>query len=601
VKQRRRLHFGALAAMAFASIAGITVGVGAAQAANGADAQLQPAPKGASGKLAGVVLDGAGTPQMGATVELLAEAAGVRGAHQLLTNTQGIFRGEKLSPGLYTVRVTLAGFLPTLEKHVRINPNITTVVRVEMESMFAALDQLRRQPVNIPVEGDDWKWVLRSASATRPVLEWVGDAQIVAAVDSGMDRGRPRQPRARLEFTDGARHPGSGSNLVAAPATAFAYDQGLGGSDRVIFAGQMSYDQDAPAGSIATVWLPTGSLGAGPHTALVLREAKLGPDGQVFRGVRFDQGSTLAIGDRAILSYGGEYVLVGLGAAASSLRPRAKLSVRVSDDWNATLIFASLPNGPAPLESDAGGGNNVTGNDTLGAALNELDAFPTLLWRGGKPVLQDGRHEEIAADRKLGSRGKLEIAAFHDDNRHVAIFGRGNDLPTSEYFQDYFSNGFAYDGGSSSSWGSRVALREKLDDDQEVTAVYAFAGALAPGDDLNGVLREILRTVPRHSLGGSVTAKIPHAGTRVEAGYKWVSGETVSRVDLYGESIFQLDPYLHVGVRQPLPRFALGRWEAEADCDNLLAQGNVNLVTRDGRTNLTPAFRSFRGGLSVQF
>ena len=57
--------------------------------------------------------------------------------------------------------------------------------------MFASLDQLRRQPVNIPAEGDDWKWVLRSASATRPVLEWMGDGQIVA-VDASMDRGRPR-------------------------------------------------------------------------------------------------------------------------------------------------------------------------------------------------------------------------------------------------------------------------------------------------------------------------------------------------------------------------------------------------------------------------
>src|ERR1700686_2523635 len=110
----------------------------------------------------------------------------------------------------------------------------------------------------------------------------------------------------------------------------------------------MSYDQ-APAGSIATVWLPTGSLGAGPHTALVLREAKLGPDGQTFRGVRIDQGGALALGDRAILSYGGEYVLVGLGAAASSLRPRAKLNVRLTDDWSSALIFASMPNGPAPL------------------------------------------------------------------------------------------------------------------------------------------------------------------------------------------------------------------------------------------------------------
>src|SRR3981081_2977184 len=117
----------------------------------------------------------------------------------------------------------------------------------------------------------------------------MGDVQVMTA-DASMDRGIPRGPRARLEFTDGARHPGSGSNLVAAPATAFAYDQKLGGTGQVILAGQMSYDHEAPAGSIATVWLPTGSLGAGPHTALVLRQAKLGPDGPTFGGGRLDRG-----------------------------------------------------------------------------------------------------------------------------------------------------------------------------------------------------------------------------------------------------------------------------------------------------------------------
>ncbi|HKT47950.1 MAG TPA: hypothetical protein VJP87_10545, partial [Candidatus Acidoferrales bacterium] len=87
----------------------------------------------------------------------------------------------------------------------------------------------------------------------------------------------------------------------------------------------------------------------------------------------------------------------------------------------------------------------------------------------------------------------------------------------------------------------------------------------------------------------------------LDAGYKWVNGGALSRVDLYGESLYQMDPFLHVGLRQPLPRFALGRWEAIADCDNLLAQGYVSVNSRDGRVLLVPAFRTFLGGLSVQF
>jgi hypothetical protein len=546
------------------------------------------------GKLAGVVRDSAGTPQLGANVELIAET-GAAASRGFLTNTQGIFRGEKLAPGLYTLRVTLAGFLPTLEKHIRVTSNLTTVVRVELESMFASLDQLRRTPSNSSVEADNWKWVLRSASSVRPVLEWMDDDRRIASRVS-VESSIPRAPRFRLEFTDGARRPVSASSIASSPATAVAYEQKLGGTSKLILAGQMSYDDDSPGGGIATVWLPTGTLGAGPHTALVLREAKLGPEGRTFRGVRIDQGGALSLGNRTVLRYGGEYVLVGLGAAASSLRPRAELNIRISDDWTTALIFASMPNGPGPLEaSDAQPGG------ALAAALNELDAFPALLWRGGRPVLQSGRHEELAAERKMGTRGKLQIAGFHDDNRHVAVFGRGEDLPAADYFQGYLSDGFAYDGGASSSWGTRVALREKFDGDVELTAIYSFGGGLAPVDGTDGSLRDRLRTTQRHSFGASVSAKVPRVGTKVNAGYKWVNGVTVSRVDSYGESLFQFDPYLHLSVRQPLPKFTLGRWEAIADCDNLLAQGSVSMASRDGHLVLLPAFRTFRGGLSVQF
>jgi len=560
-------------------------------AANSAAAQAKPVP----GRLAGVVRDAAGTPQLGASVELISEAVGVAASRGLLTNTQGMFRGDKLAPGFYTVRVTLAGFLPTLEKHIRVTSNLTTVVRIELESMFASLDQLRRMPASTSAEVDDWKWVLRSASTMRPVLEWVDSGTLSVSTISG-ESGRANVPRMRMEFTDGARRPNSASSIASSPATAVAYDQKLGGAGKMIFAGQVSYDSDAPAGGIATVWLPTGTLGAGPHTALVLREAKLGPVGPTFRGIRLDQGGALAFGNRATLRYGGEYVLVGLGAAATSLRPRAELDVRLNDDWSTALIFASLPNGPGPLEA-----NDAQPGGALGAALNELDAFPALLWRQGRPVLQNGLHEEVSAERKIGTHGKVQVAGFHDDNRHVAVFGRGSDLPAADYFQDSFSSGFAYDGGSAGSWGTRAAFRERLDDDVELTAIYSFGGALAPSADGDDLLRDMLRHAQRHSLGVAISAKVPRLGTKVQTGYKWVSGVSVSSVDSYGESLFQMDPYLHLIVRQPLPRFALGRWEAIADCNNLLAQGYVSTNSRDGRVVLVPAVRSFRGGLSVQF
>lgn len=547
-----------------------------------------------SGKLAGVVRDTLGTPQMGATVEVVPEAGGKAMSLGLLTNTSGIFRGDRVAPGLYTVRVTLAGFLPTIEQHVRISAHLTTVVRIELESMFASLDQLRRQPATITVESDDWKWVLRSASVTRPILQWADDGSATASnVNFEM---KAVQPRARLEFTDGARRAGSPSNVPAAPATAFAYDQKLGGAGQLLLAGQANYDSQAAGGGIATVWLPAGSLASGPHSALVLRESKLGPNGPTFRGVRLEQGGALPLGDRMLLRYGAQYVLVGMTKSATSLRPRLELDTQISDVWRTALIFAEEPGAASPLDSDE---RQIGGE--LAAALNELDSFPTLLWRGGRPVMEGGWHEEISAERRLGTRARLQVAGFHDDNRHVAVFGRGNDLPAADYFQDYFSNAFAYDGGSSGSWGTRVAFREKLSDDVEVTAVYAFAGALSPIEGTEGSTRDILRTTMYNSVGASVSAKLPRSGTRVTAGYKWVSGPAVSRLDAFGESLYQMEPFLHVGVRQALPKFAPGHWEAIANCDNLFAQGYVSVNTQDGRAVLVPAFRTFRGGLSVQF
>lgn len=551
-----------------------------------------------SGILSGVVYDASGIAQMGANVQVFPEAAILKAAPalSLFTNTRGVFRGEKLAPGLYAVRVTLAGFLPSFEQHVRISANLTTLVRVQLESMFATLEQLRRAPSSSPSEADDWKWVLRSAASVRPVLEWT-DPDPLSAMDVDAQDASPAQPRGRFEFTDGARRPGSISNLPASPTTAFAYDQPIGGAGRLLLAGLMNTDTESPAGGVATEWLPTGSLEGGPHMALVLRESKLGQLGPIFRGVRVEQGGSLGLGSRVVLQYGGEYVLVGLGSSASALRPHMELDARLSQYWQASLIFAAMPAGPESLEAADGGPA-----DALSAALNELDAFPVLMWRGGRPVLESGLHEELAAQRKLGQHGRVQVAAFHQDNRHSAVFGRGNNLPVADFFQDVYANGFAYDGGSSSSWGTRAAYQETVGNGFEITAVYAFAGALAPwANPSAGALRQTFRTVARQSAGAKVSRKVARTGTQLSAAYEWISGPTLTRVDSFGESLFDLDPYVHLGVHQRLPKFGPGRWEANAECDNLLAQGYITLNTPDGRVTLVPAFRTFRGGLSLQF
>jgi hypothetical protein len=553
------------------------------------------------GKLSGSVRDSSGIPQLGATVAIFPETPGALATYQFLTNTDGVFKGEKLAPGSYTVRVTLAGFLPFLEKHIQISPSLTTTVLIQLESMFASIEQLRRPPVANAAEADDWKWVLRSAPALRPVLHWDDPDPAGTITSSIVVEQNVHRPLGIVAVTDGARRPGSVSNVAAAPSTAFAYDQKIAGSNHIVFAGQITPDEESPAGGIAAVWLPTGSSETGPSSTLVMREAKVGASGLTFRGVRLDQSETLALGSRLLVRAGGEYVLVGLGAQATGLRARVKLETRVSSNWYVDAIYAALPNGITPNDALNAELEGMDAPSVLTDALNQLDTFPALLMRAGRPVLESGHHEELAVERKMGARAFFQVAAFHDDYRHVALFGRGNSLPPEEFFRDFFSKGFAYDGGASSDWGGRVALREKLSEDLELTAIYAFSGALVPVADLDGGLRDGLRNAQRQSVAARITARIPQTGTHLTAGYKWINDTALSRVDPYGEAAYQVSPYLNVGIRQPLPRMLFGRWEASAECDNLLAQGYFSLNTRDGQLLLVPAFRSFRGGVSLQF
>jgi hypothetical protein len=174
-------------------------------------------------------------------------------------------------------------------------------------------------------------------------------------------------------------------------------------------------------------------------------------------------------------------------------------------------------------------------------------------------------------------------------------------IDNANFLQDFFTDGFAYDAGTSDSWGARAAYQQKFSKDLSATVVYAWAGALAPvaNSQQNASLRDALDTQYRHSIAGSVSSRIPVLGTQLTTGYKWINGMVVSRQDEYGEAFFSLDPYFNLVIHQPIP--CLHRMQAVADLGNLLAQGYVPMTTRDGRIVMVAAYRTFRGGISVQF
>lgn len=538
------------------------------------------------GTISGIVLDPSGTPQMGASVWLISEDTGGRTVAQLLSDQHGAFFTGHLKPGSYSVRVSLSGFLPAVEHHVAVVSNLTTLLRVQVDSVFSSLDTLRRKS-DAPAEPDDWKWVLRSSAATRPILEWADWGTSSAANE---EIPPAQRPRGLVQVTNGALRPGSAANIPGAPATAVSYDQRLGGLGRVLLAGQMSFDR-GQSGSFASVWLPAGSSEIGPQTVFVWRQSRLGSDGIEFQGMRLDHSDRLALGDRVLLQAGAEYVRAGAVNSVSAVRPHAILSTNIAPTLTASVIVAANP--PSAHWGQTG---------ELESTIEELDSLPIVLFRNGNPVLEGGWHEEFSVKRKMTAKSSLEVAAFHDSARHQAIFGSGA-TADPDFVQDAFSTAFLYDGGNTSSWGSRVAYHQKLSDTLEVAAIYASGGALTPEGELTTAssnLRDSFITRNHQSLAGRVSGRIPRAGTQFSASYKWVSGATLSRMDEFGETAYQTDPNLHLSIRQPLPGLS-GRWEAMADFSNLLAQGYVPVSGRDSGIMLVPVLRSFRGGVSFQF
>ncbi|HUA00274.1 MAG TPA: carboxypeptidase-like regulatory domain-containing protein, partial [Candidatus Aquilonibacter sp.] len=396
---------------------------------------LQAAPDAA--RIAGVVVDPAGTPQMGATVmisseQLLDAAAPVR----LLTNDRGRFSTSILPVGMYSITVTLAGFLPAVEQHIQVDSDHAALVQIVLGSVLSSFEKLRR-PSDQQVAPDDWTWVLRTSAATRSVLRWQ-DVPDVTQDDS--EGSQAQTAHARVEVTSGADHPGSVSDVADSPSTAFAYGMGVGAKGQMLMAGQFSYEDASSSAGLAAEWLPSGEQGAGPVTTILVRESSLAPGGPAFRGLRISHDDGLSLGDRVSIRYGAEFLMAGLNGTTTALRPRGEVAVQIASTWRASLIAATRP-----------WQNNVASADTLESAVDTLDTLPTLLIRAGRPVFENGLHEELGVDHTLGKRADVTAAVFHDFSSHTAVIGRGGAADGPDFLQNYFSEAFAYDGGSSSS------------------------------------------------------------------------------------------------------------------------------------------------------
>ncbi len=559
------------------------------------------------GKLSGIVVDENGTPQMGATVWVISEEGLASNAIKLFTNDRGIFSANRLLPGLYSVRVTLSSFLPAVKSHVAVDLKTPAFLTVRLDSILTSFNALRR-PTRSEVDPDEWKWVARTSPISRPILRMMGreEPRVEQAGSRSSEPARRAKDRMMAVVSSGNSRRGSQRQSLGTFGSSFAYQHNLAGTAKLLFAGALAYQRGLAAG-VSTLWLPNGSFEDGPHASFSLRQSFV-PEGlrsealgaiPYFRAVRTRYGDQIPLGGSLVLRYEVEYQAVGLHGVRQAILPEASLIYELNANTRLTLRVATQPGAFSSPDS------------LLRAALNELDQFPALMVRDGRPFFQTGLYEELGLERRWGSSGLLQAAAFHQQLNHTAIYGRSNAglaLDPTNFLSDLAAGGFTYDGSQIRTNGFRIGYSRRFSDRWEASFGYGFAGALtaesrAVSDFVE--VRDLLRPRYQQSVMSRVVTRLPQHGTRFAASYRWISGDVVAPPDPFNDSFAVADPFLNLEVRQPLPGFFIfpaGRLEARADFRNLLAQGYIPIRSSDGQVvYLIPAFRTFRGGVSFQF
>jgi hypothetical protein len=123
-----------------------------------------------SGGIVGEVKSVAGIVEMGAKVLLYDRHDQL--VRQVLTDEQGRFGFAALTPDIYSIRVTLASFVPAMRRNISVAAGTENLLQINLSGIFSTVDILA-SGTRGTLMGDDWKWVLRASPSTRPILRFL--------------------------------------------------------------------------------------------------------------------------------------------------------------------------------------------------------------------------------------------------------------------------------------------------------------------------------------------------------------------------------------------------------------------------------------------
>ncbi|HEX3321017.1 MAG TPA: carboxypeptidase-like regulatory domain-containing protein [Terriglobales bacterium] len=539
---------------------------------------------GKPGAITGYVRSVTGVPQMGAIVEVLGSA----GALRVLTDDHGFYSASGLLPGIYSVRVTAASFLPSIREQLGVRPGGSLLVNVTLNTLFEAIQLGAPRG---PADDDDWKWTLRSVS-NRPVLRLQDDGTPVLVADHDSN---DRELKGSLAFVAGSPSDGYGSGSDM--RTAFSVEHSVFSTGTLELEGNVGYHDGSSTTVLRTSYSHKMANGSEPEVAFTLRRLAA-PDVNLrnasLQALSLTTADKIMLGDVLELRFGSELQTIQFMGRVNAFRPFGSAAMHLGPNTIVEYKYASsLPD--ARLEK---------GFDSAPADLSESE--PKVSMAAYQAGVQRSQHQEVAVSRRQG-KTNIQVAAYVDRVSNPALTGVGDvAAENGEVLPDLYSGTFTYQGRDLETSGMRVVLQRKLLSDLTATLDYAYGGVLdlSHADAELQNAREWMQNERRHSIAAKFSGTVPRSKTRWIASYRWVNGSALTPVDMFNTSAGRSDPYLNVFLRQPLPGtgFLPGKMEAIVDLRNLLAEGYEPVIGQDGRTvYLVQAARSVRGGVAFTF
>jgi carboxypeptidase family protein len=573
-----------------------------------------------AGGIAGTVRDAAGQPQMGAAVLLINHQERV--IERVLTNERGEFKLLGLLPNLYSVKVTLASFVPALKKDILVQPGMRSVLNVSLNTLFSSIHLSYPTIENGSIMSDDWKWVLRSASPTRPVMRLLDPDEAEAATGAAAGPSGEKVRAAVFSGTHAIVKVSAGDSALAdlsaneaGLGTAFALATSVYGANNLQVSGNVGYGPQtgAPATAFRTSFR-RNVAGGDPEVSLTMRQlympgrfaaAVTGQDSGLpaLRTMSAGVDDHTQIGDNLRVQYGFALDCVSFLDHLNYFSPYARLTYELSE--GSEMEFAYTSGNARP---DLGG--SAGDEEDLQRGLNTLALFPRVSMLGGQSKVQRGQEYEIGYSRKVGSR-TYQVSAYSESVSNLALsmvspagFFSGVDV-----LPDLFSGNSIFNAGTFDSVGYSGAVIQNFGDHVSATVIYGSTGALTTnGHELVSnspdELRSMIHAGRRQAATTRLNATVPWTGTHLVASYQWAAGgdqHWVEPGNLYSTRSQRPLPGFNIHIRQPIPGFG-GRIEATADLRNLLAQGYLGINTAQGQQILLVENpRSVRGGLSFVF